>query len=377
MKIKNISQKKFKILWIGPFIPSKYSVNWPASSPAASKWQKHLVQGMTKLNCDIEWIYYRPDSYWPKGRLFPSREMISFDTSFKTIQVDYLNLFGLRNFTKKFFLKRILKYKKKISNNSKPVILITYNAPKWINEIFLDKTISKDFFQIYLLADDKKPNIGDGYVFLSNHNYKKCKHNKKLHLDGGIYPKIDKLNLQKSLNKSNKTIFLYSGSMHKWGGVEILLKSLKLIKDNNFELWISGLGDATKIKMASLADKRIKFYGLLPDHQLNHLYQKATVFLNPRPIKMPGNEYNFPSKLFDYLAWKKPIISTWTKSLTAEYKNILHITKDNPKDFANAMVLYINNKQKKLKVNKNFEKKKNWENQAQRLILFLNKVIKK
>jgi len=196
-------------------------------------------------------------------------------------------------------------------------------------------------------------------------------------LDGGIYPKMNKLNLQKSFKKSKKTIFLYSGSMHKWGGVEILLKSLKLIKSNDFELWISGPGDATTIKMTLLADKRIKFYGLLPDYQLTRLYQKATVFLNPRPIKMPGNEYNFPSKLFDYLAWKKPIISTWTKSLTVEYKNILHVTKDSPEDFANAMLLYINNKQKKLKGNKNFEKKRNWENQAQRLVLFLNRIIKK
>lgn len=376
MKIENLSKKKYKILWIGPYIPSKYSVNWPASSPAASKWQKHLVQGLIKSKCDLEWIYYRPDSYWPKGRLFPSKEIISSYTNFKTTQVEYFNFFGFRNFTKKFFLKKILNNKKKISNNLKQLILITYNAPKWINEIFLDKKISEDFFQIYLLADDKEPNIGDGYVFLSNHNYKKCKHNKKLHLDGGIYPRIDKLNLQKSIKKNKKTIFLYSGSMHKWGGVETLLKSLKLIKNNNFELWISGPGEATTIKMASLSDKRIKFYGLLPDHKLNRLYQKASVFLNPRPIKMQGNEYNFPSKLFDYLAWKKPIISTWTKSLTADYKNILHITKDSPEDFATAMLLYINKKQKKYKVNKNFKKKKNWENQAQRLVLFLNRIIK-
>lgn len=376
MKIKNLTQKKFKILWIGPFIPNKYSIKWPASSPAATKWQKHLVQGLIRLNCDLEWIYYRPDSYWPKGRLFPSREIISFDANFKTTQVDYFNFFGFRNSTKKFLLKKILNDKKK-SNNSKPIILITYNAPKWINEIFLDKKISEDFFQIYLLADDKEPNIGNGYVFLSNYSYKKCKHNKKLHLDGGIYPRIDKLNLQKSFKKNKKTIFLYSGSMHKWGGVETLLKSLKFIKNNNFELWISGPGESATTKMASLSDKRIKFYGLLPDHQLNRLYQKATVFLNPRPIEMPGNEHSFPSKLFDYLAWKKPIISTWTKSLTADYKNILHITKDSPEDFANAMFLYIGNKQKKLKVSRNFKKKKNWKNQAQRLVLFLNRIIKK
>ena len=164
--------------------------------------------------------------------------------------------------------------------------------------------------------------------------------------------------------------------MHKWGGVKLLLESIKLIKSNDFELWISGPGDPKLIKLKSNKDKRIKFLGLLTDNQLKLSYQKASVFLNPRPINMPGNELNFPSKLFDYLAWKKPIISTWTKSLSPEYKNILHISKDNPKAFAEAMISYINKKQMRFKIDENFIKKKNWKNQAERLIFFLNKIVK-
>jgi hypothetical protein len=49
-----------KILWIGPFIPSQYASEWPASSPAASKWQLCLLQGLFSKNINIELLLNRP-----------------------------------------------------------------------------------------------------------------------------------------------------------------------------------------------------------------------------------------------------------------------------------------------------------------------------
>ena len=376
MKIKYNSIKP-KIIWIGPYIPIKSTTSWIAASPAASKWQKHLLESLVEENIDVEWIYYRPDSYWPKGRLFPSKEYISSDISFNSTQIDYLNFFGLRNFTIKFFLSKILKKLKSQSNKSDPLILISYNSPKWINDIFLNKKILGNFFQIYLLADDPVLNSADGYIFLSFHNFKKYKLINKLHLDGAIYPHKKNYNFKKISKKKNKTIFFYSGSMHKWGGVKLLIEAMRYIKRNDLELWISGPGDYKLVKKASNIDNRIKFLGLLTDEQLKNIYQKADVFLNPRPINMPGNEFNFPSKLFDYLAWNKPIISTFTKSLSPEYKDILYIIKDSPIAFAETMSLFTNKRKFNQKLDPLFLKNKSWKKQAQRLIFFINKIVKK
>lgn len=376
MKIKNNSIRP-KIIWIGPYIPIKNTTNWTSASPAASKWQKHILESLFQENIDIKWVYYRPDSYWPKGRLLPSKEHLSSDIKFNNSQIHYLNFFGLRNFTTQFFLERILEKIICKSTNFEPLILISYNSPKWINNIFLNKKILKRFFQIYLLADDPVLNSADGYIFLSFYSFKKYKLTNKLHLDGAIYPNIKNYNLKKNSKKNHKTIFFYSGSMHKWGGVKLLIETMKYIKRNDFELWISGPGDSKFVQNAAKIDNRIKFLGLLTDYQLKNLYQKTDVFLNPRPIKMPGNEFNFPSKLFDYLAWNKPIISTFTKSLSPEYKNILHIIKDNPKAFAKAMIMFIIKKKIKQKIDPLFLKNKSWKNQAQRLIFFINKIIKK
>ena len=56
------------------------------------------------------------------------------------------------------------------------------------------------------------------------------------------------------------------------------------------------------------------------------------------------NDISFPSKLFDYLSWNKPIISTCTKSLDPVYRIILHIVDDNPVSIAIAMRSYLEGK---------------------------------
>jgi glycosyltransferase involved in cell wall biosynthesis len=364
-----------KILWIGPFIPSQYASEWPASSPAASKWQLCLLQGLFSKNINIEFFYYRPDSYWPKGRLLPFREKLFLTSSFKIKQIKYLNIPGFRNLTKKFFLKRILKKTKSDSINTYSPIIITYNTPKWIKKVFLDNKICKDFIKLSLCADDKIQNIADGYIFLSYYQFKKCKYKNKIHYDGALYHQDKSLNLKKTSINKKKIIFLYTGSFTKYGGIKILLDAIKLIKSNNFELWISGYGDDNIIKTAEKNDSRIKYFGLLLPKKLNSIYQKADIFLNPRPINEDSN-FNFPSKLYEYLVWKKPIISTFTKGLSPDYKNVLYISKDNAQAFASAMILHME-KKIKFKINKNFFINKSLDNQLKKLIFFLNKLQKK
>ncbi len=366
---------KPKIFWVGPFVPLKNITCWKATSPAAVKWQTHLLEALVKKKIDIEWLYYRSESGWPKGKLLPSLVKIEEKKFLKRKQIHYLNFFGLKYLTKRIFLKKILLDKIK-KNFNHPCVLISYNAPNWINKLFQDHKISSKFFCVYLLADDQPPSKANGYIFLSYGNYKKnFKLRNKLHLDGAVYPLTKNITFKKTL-KNKKKIFLYSGSLHKYSGAETLIKAIKLIKKKNFELWITGPGEGKVFENEAKKDRRIKFFGLLEDNKLKKIYCNADIFLNPRPINLIDNEYNFPSKLFDYLSWKKPIISTWTKGLSPIYKKVLHISNDSPKDIAYCMMSYLQNA-KKTKINNEFMKKKNWANEAKNLIIFLNKVIKK
>lgn len=372
--MQKINKSNMKLTWIGPLVPDKYISCWAAASPAAMKWQKHIVKSIINEKIHFEWFYYRPERYWPFGMLFPSKKKLSSNFSFKNKQINYLNCPGLRDFTKKFYLKKLLK-KKINSNKSQLQILISYNSPKWINDVFLDDEIRKSFATIYIIADRKAGNGADGYVFMSYDYYKKYKTNKlKLHLDGAIYPENLNLKLKKFSKKNKKKIFLYTGSFHKWGGIKMLLDAVKLIKNKNFELWLSGPGFSQVCKSAASKDKRIKYLGLLSASKLKNIYQKADVFLNPRPIKISGNEFNFPSKLFDYLAWNKPIISTWSKAFSPDYKKVLDIAIDDPSFFAKVMEKYLLADKIFKKNNKKWIANKNWKNQCKKLINYLKRV---
>jgi hypothetical protein len=207
MKLKNL-QFKPKIFWIGPLIPSYCFKGWLAASPAAMKWQKHLFEALIDKGIDIEWIYYRPDPYWPRGRLLPSIAKIQLKTIFKKQEINYVNILGLKNFTLKKSLQRILKTK---TNSFQPLIIISYNSVKWINKIFLDKNINKKFICIYIIADLELLKGANGYVFLSYDSFKKYnKDDNKLHLDGAVYPSDQVQSFQKSNKKKNKFIFFYS-----------------------------------------------------------------------------------------------------------------------------------------------------------------------
>ena len=371
-------EKKFfkpKVLWIGPFIPSDNIKNWLAASPAAMKWQKHLFDALVEEHVDMSWLYYRPDSYWPKGRLFPSKINIPSKIVNYENQIHYLNTFGLRDFTLQKSLEKILNKKAKL-NNFEPLIIVSYNGPKWMKKIFLNKNIRSKFFCMYIVADEEVPAGADGYIFLSYDSFKKYnKSLNKLHLDGAVYPSHILQNVKKLNNKKKKTIFFYSGSFFKNTGLEILLEAIDLLKERNFELWISGSGNDRFIKSAMKTDNRIKFLGLLSNNQLLNAYKKADIFLNPRPVNMKSNDISFPSKLFDYLRWNKPIISTCTKSLDPKYKEILDIVEDDPVSIALAIRSYLEGKKYSKKKNKEWIRNKNWNNEAKKLKEFLKKIV--
>lgn len=368
MKIK--SKKNFKLIWIGPMIPQNYLLNWKSTSPAAIKWQMHLLNSLVKKKIDIQLLYYRPERYWPKGRFLPCKEYLKTNFIFQSEQIKYINFLGFRNFSIKYFLYKLLK---KIGKNKNQLIIISYNSPSWIENIFLDKKIRDRFKCVYLVADTKIPKGGDGYIFLSYYLFNSHRFKKKIYLDGSVYKKIG--NNFKNKKNSEKIIFFYSGSFGKPAGLKLLLNSINLIKEKNFELWITGHGNDEYITREAKKDLRIKYLGFLSENQLQRIYKIVDVFINPRLTNMPENNFNFPSKIFDYLAWKKPIISTWTKSLSPQYKNILDIVKDDPQSIANIMQKYIK-KKISFRNNKSFLLK-SWEDQASKLISFLNNEVLK
>ena len=47
--------------------------------------------------------------------------------------------------------------------------------------------------------------------------------------------------------------------------------------------------------------------------------KSSRVLINPRPASLPEHRYNFPSKILEYLAVGRPVISTATSDVAKEY----------------------------------------------------------
>ena len=89
---------------------------------------------------------------------------------------------------------------------------------------------------------------------------------------------------------------------------------------------------------------------------------------------------NFPSKILEYLSYKKPIVSTWTPGLSDEYKDVLIIVdNENPENISKKILEVYNWKDSDYKhFNKrvlNFSLKKSWRYQTKFFIKWLKENI--
>lgn len=57
-------------------------------------------------------------------------------------------------------------------------------------------------------------------------------------------------------------------------------------------------------------DERIVFLGCIPYPEYLNELKSADVLVNPRNMNLPENDNNFPSKIMEYLAAGKTIVST-------------------------------------------------------------------
>jgi len=128
---------------------------------------------------------------------------------------------------------------------------------------------------------------------------------------------------------------MYSGLLSRVTGVDILLNAMENLEENKIELWISGKGELEyEVRTASEKDTRIKYLGHMEYSEYMKCLEEADVLINPRNMSLPENQNNFPSKIMEYLAVGKPIISSkfvgWKKFQSEIYfynddlKNALH-----------------------------------------------------
>ena len=175
--------------------------------------------------------------------------------------------------------------------------------------------------------------------------------------------------------KNDKLIILYSGNLSKITGIDIYLKAIELINEKNIKFLFSGKGDMEDfLKKISKKDSRIEYVGFLEEKEYLLLLNKANVLINPRNMNLPRNQNNFPSKILEYLATGKVIISTKFSNYRDFEENIFFCETD-PLSIANKIKFVTKNYDKKYKeiFNKNRKKasRYDWYLQAEKIKLLI------
>lgn len=129
-------------------------------------------------------------------------------------------------------------------------------------------------------------------------------------IPGAIY--WEKFQNFKAPEKKEKTTFFYSGVLNHVTGVDILLNAFRKTENEDYELVLCGQGKELEeqIENAVREDHRIRFYGYVSKESYYELLQQADVCVNPRNMYLMQNQYNFPSKVLEYIASGRVIVST-------------------------------------------------------------------
>lgn len=102
---------------------------------------------------------------------------------------------------------------------------------------------------------------------------------------------------------ANMLHFLYSGSLDKTRGVDLLLTAVGLLPQSGWQLHITGAGQLEEQvqQFARGSNARISFHATLPSEPYERLLRKCHVGLNCQRVSDPISEVTFPSKVFSYL----------------------------------------------------------------------------
>ena len=184
----------------------------------------------------------------------------------------------------------------------------------------------------------------------------------------------------RSKEKSNekKYVVMYHGIIIKRYGFEELLNAVNLLKDKIpwLELRIYGTGEDLSIFLEMVRnlklEKIVKYFGQVSIEKIVETIPECDVGIIPNRLG-PFTKINFPTRIFEYLHMKKPVVVPRTQGIKDYFdeESIFYFNAGNAEDLAKVIFNIYSNPGKALEVlNKGYEiyQRHKWESQSTNLI---------
>jgi len=186
------------------------------------------------------------------------------------------------------------------------------------------------------------------------------------------------VNKSKNKSKENKLVLMYHGLIVERYGLEDLVKAVNILKNKipGLKLIVYGYGEfipkfLEKVQKSKLDDV-IKFCDLVSLDKIAEIIPECDIGIIPNRLG-PFTQINFPTRIFEYLHMKKPVVVPRTQGIKDYFdeESIFYFDAGNAENLADVIFNIYSDPAKTLEVvNKGYEiyQKYRWESQSKNLV---------
>lgn len=322
---------------------------------AANNFQKKIINGLKENGIEPEVISA------PFLGSYPNAYSDLFFKGFnrKTIDISgykyvhFLNLWGIRNFSRANSLKRAVKEFICSKDRAKLIIVYTSHTPLIQAANYAKRKdpniriclVVPDLPQYMNLADNvskaykilkkydvkaflKENRTVDSYVVLTKHMVNSLEvGNRPFEVIEGIYQSSSNWGEKKEDSCVKKIV--YTGKLDRSFGIMNLVNAFMQIGNDNIRLLICGSGEErNNVEIAAQRDPRIMYMGQVTSDQARKIIVEGDILVNPRQNNSEYTKYSFPSKIIDYLATGNPVIAYKLDGMPDQYEQFIEFVTD-------------------------------------------------
>lgn len=389
------------ILFISNVVPDRAKFHNAAFTRSGNNVVLGIANSLPETE-DVALISCRPTPSFPHGPLWIHGEETILDSGRKVKILPMLNVTILKNLLWGLLIKReIKKWAKEHAKEERRVLVYNIYTPP-ISSLYqaCKETKSKLFAILYDLGVPPK-RLGLGWLRMKGYEAMEKVAKKYIpQLDGRIVinenivdyyaPDRDYLLVDGGVNnqvvgnlfslapsKSEKFVFVLAGMLWDQNGTKLALNTLEKYSDLNIDIYFAGKGnDVELIEQKAKNDSRIHYVGMLNMEQLFKLYEKADVLLNLRIEE--DIDFHFPSKLLEYLATGKHVLSTPVAHAERDYGEYMTVLTDITPDglaFSINSIISIGKKEifeKGKKARTYMLEKRNWKTRTNEIVEYMD-----
>lgn len=332
------------VLYIGPNDSEWAQMNRPVSL-AAAKWARGFLTALSKI-ANVTALTHTYEVAWPKGNVFwRGYDKRLYSDGWDCEAVSYPVLKYVRERWWRFAYAA--KAKKIIREKGVDVVLIYNCYESWqVPVLRAIKTAFPKVRVVPIILDGDDPRKDDwgwlkraakyayGFISLSWWIHKNIPENldkPSYHMDGGAEGwKGDDPAVRDQASAANPYRLVHTGALDQWRGLDFMTEVVNRLTERRKDVKFVFCGKSSEkvLKAVFKSNPQVELPGFVTEEEMGRICNSADVLLNVRNPNHPDNILNYPSKLPHYLSFGRPIVSTRLQSLSPDYEEVVHFSRN-------------------------------------------------